>query len=329
MTMMLDIGTTIAIWALALALIPLPDVLIGWFCMFFPQFRSPSTRMGDLHDSMESTRELLCRNKPDWNDELEGAADPGPLPDLARDVELEVDLGPVPKQTSKTRWKILRQNTNDLEILVKGGGWARYSVKHLRFWRSDVKRLNKEFADVTKELETLNQDVFTPLVPIRHDHRSKPKQNGVPASQEGPESSPLLGSTTLDGLPAATTGTSWSMDFKNALSTLFQFFCRTASASRAPSETHRNPLAAPYPTDSGTPAALRYSLSSPSLRGKLATPPADVELGSRHLDSNGRSGASETPVFDFRPVLGRSENHRDSVASFNTDVMHSIPPEGL
>lgn len=69
MSKMIDIGTTIAILALALALIPLPDVLIGWFCRFFPAVRSPATRMGDLHDSLHSTHGLLLRNFPDWNSE--------------------------------------------------------------------------------------------------------------------------------------------------------------------------------------------------------------------------------------------------------------------
>lgn len=67
----LDIGTTIAILALALALIPLPDVLIGWFCMFFPSFRSPATRMGDLRDSLESTRKLVIHNKPKWDEDAD------------------------------------------------------------------------------------------------------------------------------------------------------------------------------------------------------------------------------------------------------------------
>lgn len=68
MAMRLDLGTTLAIWALALATIPLPDVLIGWFCMLVPAMRSPATRMRELNESLVSTTQLLNLSLPGWPD---------------------------------------------------------------------------------------------------------------------------------------------------------------------------------------------------------------------------------------------------------------------
>lgn len=61
--MMLDLGTTLAVWGIALAIIPFLDVIIDWFCIGVPALRSPATRMRVLHDSLTSTRALLEKNQ--------------------------------------------------------------------------------------------------------------------------------------------------------------------------------------------------------------------------------------------------------------------------
>ncbi|KAL1948022.1 hypothetical protein VTO73DRAFT_12097 [Trametes versicolor] len=130
--MILDLGTTVAILAAALAIIPLPDVFIGWFCMLFPAMRSPATRMGDLHASLDSTRNLITRNWPNRN--TEGT----PNADSFRQWHIE--------------WDTIEREANKLEVLVKGGGWGRYSVAHLWCCGPRMRRLDRKLASVTKRL---------------------------------------------------------------------------------------------------------------------------------------------------------------------------------
>ncbi|KAL1948021.1 hypothetical protein VTO73DRAFT_12096 [Trametes versicolor] len=138
--MMLDLGTTIAVWGTALAIIPFLDVIIDWFCIGVPALRSPATRMRVLHDSLNSTRALLEKNK--------------------RELEA-VYLGPDFDLPSK--WDGIQTAANKLEVLVKGGGWKRYSVAHLLCCTRTVIRLNDRLNSVTKDLVTFNKKVFTAL----------------------------------------------------------------------------------------------------------------------------------------------------------------------
>lgn len=55
------------------------------------------------------------------------------------------------------RWPLI---TIYHRILVKGGGWERYSVKHLKFCGEGMRTLNKKFNTVTEMLVTFNRVVF-------------------------------------------------------------------------------------------------------------------------------------------------------------------------
>lgn len=54
----------------------------------------------------------------------------------------------------------INDEAKSLQVLVKGGGWGRYSVTHLLLCTRHVKRLNDKFTSVTDKLVTFNEKVF-------------------------------------------------------------------------------------------------------------------------------------------------------------------------
>lgn len=65
----------------------------------------------------------------------------------------------------------MKKAVNDVEILVKGGGWNRYSVWHLRFCAQDVMEVSGELTSVTKKLVDFNIKVVvrSQLITDSHD----------------------------------------------------------------------------------------------------------------------------------------------------------------
>ncbi|EIW51919.1 uncharacterized protein TRAVEDRAFT_24672 [Trametes versicolor FP-101664 SS1] len=110
----------------------------------WPALRSPAIRMQELHVSLKSTRRLLYQNWPKWD------------ADIAPDAESTVP-------NWRAEWEGIEKEANALAVLVKKGGWGRYSAAHLWCCGKRMKRLDRKFASVTRRLVAFNKQTFTRL----------------------------------------------------------------------------------------------------------------------------------------------------------------------